>query len=202
LGTGDALGQSRGDNTVRNKGGVSLSRRKNMFALVKKLLLGFIFLGLVGTNILTLTSTAFNTAISGLLAASLGVKTVSGLMQSKIASQDLALKKHKAQLTSKKQATRRFGFRLTQRTKRVTAKSIAAIPAESIPLIGIAVLIADTSYELYAACETIRDLDDLYESLGIVDQSAEDAIHAACNPNLPDPEKVWQNVLGKSEKWW
>jgi hypothetical protein len=40
--------------------------------------------------------------------------------------------------------------------------SIAAIPAESIPFIGVAVLIADAGYELYAACETVRDLDQLY----------------------------------------
>ena len=173
-----------------------------MFAPVKNLFLCFMFLGLVGANVLTLTSAAFNTAISGLLATSLGVKTVSGLLQSKIASQDLALKNHKAQLASKKQAARRFGSRLTQRTKRVTAKSIAAIPAESIPLIGIAVLIADTSYELYAACETIRDLDELYGSLGIVDQSPEDAVHAACDPELPDPEQVWRSVLDQSEEWW
>jgi hypothetical protein len=49
--------------------------------------------------------------------------------------------------------TRRFGTRLASRTKRVAAKSIAAIPAESIPFLGVAVLIADTSYELYAACD-------------------------------------------------
>ena len=45
--------------------------------------------------------------------------------------------------------------------------SITAIPAESIPFIGVAVLIADTGYELYAACETVRDLDQLYSDLGM-----------------------------------
>jgi hypothetical protein len=44
--------------------------------------------------------------------------------------------------------------------------SIAAIPGESIPFIGVAVLIVDTGYELYAACETVRDLDQLYVDLG------------------------------------
>jgi hypothetical protein len=39
----------------------------------------------------------------------------------------------------------------TAKTKRVAAKGIAAIPAESIPIISVAVLIADTGYELYAA---------------------------------------------------
>ena len=36
--------------------------------------------------------------------------------------------------------------------------SIATIPAESIPFIGVVVLIADSGYELYAACETVRAL--------------------------------------------
>jgi hypothetical protein len=69
--------------------------------------------------------------------------------------------------TIRKAATRKFGNRLATRTKRVAAKSIAAIPAESIPVIGVAVLIADTGYELYAACETVKDLDQLYSDLGM-----------------------------------
>jgi hypothetical protein len=52
----------------------------------------------------------------------------------------------------------------------VAAKSIAAIPAGSIPFIGVAVLIADRGYELYVACETARDLDQLYVELGMTDQ--------------------------------
>jgi hypothetical protein len=34
--------------------------------------------------------------------------------------------------------------------KQVAAKNIAAIPAESISFIGVATLLADTGYELYA----------------------------------------------------
>jgi hypothetical protein len=59
-----------------------------------------------------------------------------------------------------------FCSRLATKAKRMAAKSIAAIPAESIPFIGVAVIIADTGYELYAACETVRDLDQLYVDLG------------------------------------
>jgi hypothetical protein len=36
------------------------------------------------------------------------------------------------------------------RTQRISAKSIAAIPADSILFIGMVVLIADTGYELYS----------------------------------------------------
>jgi hypothetical protein len=63
---------------------------------------------------------------------------------------------------------RKFGTHLATRAKRIAAKSIAAIPAESNPFIGVvAVLIADTGYELYAACETVMDLDQLYADLGM-----------------------------------
>ena len=83
-------------------------------------------------------------------------------MQTKLTGQDKAIKKRAAVQAKRKAATRRFGTRLVSRTKRVAAKSIAAIPAEAIPFLGVAVLIADTGYELYAACETMRDLDELY----------------------------------------
>jgi hypothetical protein len=80
---------------------------------------------------------------------------------------------------------------LTTRAKRVAAKSIAAIPAESIPFIVVAVLIADTGYELYAACETVRDLDQLYSDLGMAEEAPDDAVHSVCDPELPEAGEVW-----------
>lgn len=98
----------------------------------------------------------------------------------------------------------RFGTRLVSRTKRVAAKSIAAIPAESIPFIGVAVLIADTGYELYAAC----DLDPLYADLGMAGEVPDDALHSVCDPKLPDAgERLgwsycqeWRMATGKPKK--
>jgi hypothetical protein len=80
--------------------------------------------------------------------------------------------------------------------------SIAAIPAESIPFIGVAVLIADTGYELYAACETVRDLDQLYSDLGMADEVTEDVMHSACDPELPDTGAVWGGVVENMDQWW
>jgi hypothetical protein len=91
---------------------------------------------------------------------------------------------------------------ISTRTKRVAAKSIAAIPAESIPFIGVAVLIADTGYELYAACETVRDLDQLYSDLGMVDETTEDVLRSVCDLELPDAGKVWGGVVENTDQWW
>ena len=175
---------------------------KSMITWAKRLLISASLLALIATNLLTLTNSAFNAAVSGLMGTALGVRTVTGTLQTKLAKQDRAISKHKATSRQHKAATRRFGTRLANRTRRVATKSIAAIPAESIPFIGVAVLIADTGYELYAACESLRDLDQLYAELGVAAATSEDALHAACNPDLPDVGAVWDGVVEKSGTWW
>ena len=172
-----------------------------MITWTKRLLLTAIFLALITTNILTLTNTAFNAALSGLIGTALGIRTVSSMVQTKITSQDKAIKKHQTSAINRNAATRKFGTRLTSRTKRVAAKSIAAIPAESIPFIGVAVLIADTGYELYAACETVRELDQLYLDLGMEEDMPDDVMRSVCDPELPDAGKVWGEVVEWSAPW-
>lgn len=148
----------------------------------KRLLLTASFLALIATNLLTLTNTAFNAALSVLMGTALGVRTVSSMMQTKLASQDKAIKEQAAVQAKRKAATRRFGTRLANRTKRVAVKSIASIPAEAMPFLGVAVLIAATGYELYAACETMRDLDELYMALGMLEDASGDALRTVCRP--------------------
>lgn len=168
---------------------------------IKRVLLTIGFLALVTTNILTLTNTAFNTALSGLLGTALGVRTVSGMMQAKISGQTRTIRAQTADEASRKAATRRFGTRLSNRTRRVATKSIAAIPAESIPFIGVAVLIADTGYELYAACETVRDLDQLYSDLGMNTEVPPDAMRSVCDPAIPEPGAIWNGVVDNIDQW-
>jgi hypothetical protein len=127
-----------------------------MITWTKRLILTLSFLALITTNVLTLTSTAFNAAISGLMGTALGVHTVSEVLRGKVDAQKKTITRQKTVAVNRKKATKRFGTRLVSRTKRVAAKSIAATPAESISFLGVAVLIADTGYELYAACETVR----------------------------------------------
>jgi hypothetical protein len=172
-----------------------------MFIWTKRLLLSAALLALITSNILTLTNAAFNTAVSGLMGTVLGVRTVSSMMQARVATLDKTVKSHQASAAKRKAATRKFGTRLASRTRRVAARSIAAIPAESIPFIGVTVLIANTGYELYAACETVADLDQLYSDLGMEDETPDDVMHSVCDPDLPDAGEVWDGVVDKSGQW-
>jgi hypothetical protein len=65
----------------------------------------------------------------------------------------------------------------------------------------VAVLIADTGYELYAACETVRDLDQLYADLGMAEEVPDDAMDSVCDPELPEAGDVWDGVVEKSGEW-
>jgi hypothetical protein len=49
------------------------------------------FLALIATNLLTLTHAAFNAALSGLMGTPLGVRTVSSMVQAKLASTSVVL---------------------------------------------------------------------------------------------------------------
>ena len=120
-----------------------------IFTWAKRLFLTLAFLALIATNVLTLTSTVFNAALSGVMSTAFSVQTV--------------YTKHKA-------ATKRFGNRLVKRTKRVAKRSMAAIPGEAIPIIGPTLLIGLMAFELAEACNSIKDLDELYSDMGMADE--------------------------------
>ena len=172
-----------------------------IFTWTKRLIITVSFLALIATNVLTLTNAAFNAAISGLMGTALGIQTVSDVLRNKVDAKNKTIKKHTAATVKRKAATKRFGTRLASRTKRVAATSIAAIPAESIPFLGVSVLIAGTSYELYEACQSIKDLDQMYLDMEMADETPDDVLRSVCNPSLPDAGKIWDGVVDKSGEW-
>lgn len=163
----------------------------NIIIWAKRLLLTLSFLALIVTNVLTLTNSAFNAALSGLMSTKLGVQTVSDTLRGKLDANKKTIKKQTIAHTKRKAATRRFGTRLASRTKRVAAESIAAIPGGAIPLLGLSLLIAGTSYELYEACNSIKDLDELYLDMGMADETPDDVLHSVCDPSFPNAGKIW-----------
>ena len=168
---------------------------------IKQLILTLFILALITTNVLTLTHGAFNAALSGLMSTALGVQTVSDILRSKVDAKNKTIKKHSAATVKRKAATRRFGARLTSRTRRVAAESIAAIPGEAIPFFGVTLLIAGTSYELYEACNSIKDLDLLYADMGMADETPDEVLRSVCNPALPDARNIWNGVVETSGEW-
>ena len=55
---------------------------------------------------------------------------------------------------------------------------------------------------IYAACESIRDLDELYSELGMAREVPDDAMHNVCDPEFPDAGEVWGGVVDQVDQWW
>ena len=174
----------------------------NIINWAKRLLLTLSFLALIVTNVLTLTNSAFNAALSGLMSTKLGVQTVSDTLRGKLDANKKTIKKQTIAHTKRKAATRRFGTRLASRTRRVAAESIAAIPGGAIPLLGLSLLIAGTSYELYEACNSMKDLDELYSDMGMTDETPDDVLHSVCDPSWSTVGEYWDGTIEKGGIWW
>ena len=161
----------------------------------KRLMLTTTILVLIATNVLTLTSTAFNAAISGLMGTTFGIQTVSDVLRNKVDAKNRAI-------TNRKLATRKFGTKVTARTKKLVATTLAEIPGQAIPLLGIPILLAATAYEIKLACENLDDLDQLYSDMGMADETPDDVMHSVCHPTMPDAGNVWDEVVEKTGEWW
>lgn len=71
------------------------------------------------------------------------------------------------------------------RLARGVARNVSAIPAESVPYLGIGVIVSMTALDLYDACETMKDVNGLLVKLG---QGVED--DAFCGMKIPTREQV------------
>jgi len=150
--------------------------RPILFTLLKisrRLIAPLIIVSLLASNLLSLTSVAFQTAASGLLAAA-NIPTV----HSRAA---------KAKLKNK-QLIKKTGSNIRKRTLRSAAVNVGSMAGEALPFVGWAVILGATGYELKLACENLMDLESLQSSFGIgetLDERERSAMSRICDPSIP-----------------
>ena len=103
----------------------------------------------------------------------------------------------KNRLAANKKAVSRSTKNITKRTIRGVSRSLAAIPADFIPFVGNAVTLGVTSWELYDACETMKDMDEIIRSMGINDTVEKDK---ACKIKIPSREDIVKAIKSSPGK--
>lgn len=103
--------------------------------------------------------------------------------------------------TTVKEATQEVLDRTMARTTRSTLANVSSIPGESIPLYGIAIVLAATAYELKAACDNMTDLYDLQVALD-PDTARSDDRSAVCAMQIPTKQEVWVGIKQSPQVAW
>lgn len=70
------------------------------------------------------------------------------------------------QLSEHRRVTASTAHRIGQRAVRMSARSIAAIPLESVPILGVTTIIATTAWEIRDTCATLDDMAEIQRQIG------------------------------------
>ena len=173
-----------------------------MIQYIKHTILTFIIIALLTTNILTLLYQPFTTAISTALVSAFGIATLTSMlseaidlknieismhkkanakMKRQLTSMNKALQKNQAQVRQRKLVVKNIGNRLLKRTKKLAMRTVAAVPAKSIPVIGAGVTVAGVGYEVMTMCENMRDIERLQQECGGEEPVEKGIMKAICS---------------------
>ena len=103
----------------------------------------------------------------------------------------------KNRLNANKKAVSRITKNITRRTILGVGRNIAAAYAEAIPVSGVVVILGVTTWELYDACQTMKDMDEIIRSMGIHDTVEEDKV---CGKKLPSIKEIVKAIKSSPGK--
>jgi hypothetical protein len=142
------------------------------------------------TNVLTLLDQRVYAAgydgLSKLLTPVLSESALSRVLGQSPAAKSTSLEKAKLQVEGQHKALQQKAARTSSRIARRAAqnamKNLSSLPAEAIPMLGVAAVAAVTSSDLYDDCQSIKDAIELSEGFGeeITDEER------VCGLELPD----------------
>ncbi len=189
-----------------------------VFRFVRRLFSSAIFLvfiGMFALNIASLTVPDVHAMVSQALQTTLGLRSIGAadprdraLLQKRSAGLAAENRKLKVELVA---STARNAALMSQvkkttgsvkrRTAKVAATNLSSAAGQSIPFLGIAVIVAATGYELHSACATMRDMDALETALNGKDKADPDT-DVVCGMTVPTKEELWASVKNSPSGAW
>ena len=142
------------------------------------------FLGLIVTNVLTLTHAKvhdfFYSAIDKLPYAQ--YRQTSPTNKNKQLNQKL--KKQASHIAKVKKTSSKISARLA----RGATVNLASLPAEAVPILGVATVVAVTAMDIHDACVTMQELDEL--NLALSGELASSEADKVCGMKVPTVDEI------------
>lgn len=99
------------------------------------------------------------------------------------------------------EAVAKVSRRVKARTAKVASADMGATFGQSIPWIGIAVVVAATTYDLKTACDTMKDMHAL--EVAVHPEAANDSsVKEVCGLKVPSKEEIWDKVKASPGQAW
>jgi len=152
-----------------------------MLKWFKRVFLLLIITGLIGLNILTLTSQVAFAALSGLV-GSVGLVTNSMRFNNQRTAMNRKALRQKASMRAVKQ-------RALRRTKRLAAYQVIEVSASYLPVAGAAIIVGGSLWELKQHCDGLMDFRSI-PNLG-TEEDERNIMESVCNPQLPGLPSAW-----------
>ena len=89
-------------------------------------------------------------------------------------------------------AAKQIASKVRIRATKNLARNTAAIPAEAIPYLGLGVVLAVTTADIYDACQTAKDFNELLRMMGQGEEQAD-----MCGQKLPTKQEVLASARAK-----
>ena len=180
-----------------------------IWANLRRFLTVLLFLGLIALNIATLVSSAVHdflykglssipiAAMTDLLANSPTSKKNQLINKNKKINEQLTAQKNK-NIAIKKKA-RNIATSVKKRTAKTAGANITSAFGESVPFYGIAIIASATAYELWSACENMKEMDDLLKEVNFDDSNGETS--KICGTKTPSKEDLSASVNFTKEQY-
>jgi len=162
---------------------------------MKKLLYSVLFVALITSNILSITSARFH----DLLADVLSYMPVPDLMAKSKRAQTKRLTQANTRLENKQKKLRanfvqakRISNESKARIAKNVSKNVGALVTSSVPMVGIVTNVAMTYEDVTAGCETMKAFDEI-DALFLLDEPHNDT-DQICGIKVPSASEVRMSV--------
>lgn len=91
-------------------------------------------------------------------------------------------------------AVKSIGGQVTRRTMKSAAINVAAIPFESVPWVGAGVIAVVTGIELHMTCDNIKDMNQIYASMGIQPEEDPGRVERTCLGYISHVDSIVETV--------
>lgn len=165
-----------------------------------------IFFVLIVLNIATLVSSAVYNALHSGLEMLAGAATLAEVFPNSpaekkraLVKQNKDLQKHKARSMKVKSRADSLLSKAKNRLKRVTAANVGAMAGEAVPIYGIAIVVAATTYEITETCLAMKEMDQFMVDLNI--EPNEEETKKVCGQKLPTKQDLFSSVQSTKDRY-